>query len=80
MGQFIAEMIIGAGALAGIIAISKVHNLFWIPVIGFLVGYLIAGGSTYVYSNVFGGLTFSLMTSFIAGYWFQRQKKKKVDQ
>ena len=79
MGQFITEMIIGAGALAGIIAYSKGHNLFWIPLIGFLVGYSYDDAS-YVYSNVFGGLTFSFLTSLIAGYWFKYQNKKKVDQ
>jgi hypothetical protein len=73
-------MLIVAGALVGIIAISKVHNLFWIPLVGFLVGYVIGGNDpSYAFSNTFGGLTFSFMTSVIAGFWFQRQKQKKVD-
>jgi purine-cytosine permease-like protein len=72
-------MIIPAIALAGIIALSKIHNLFWIPVIGFLVGYYFANDPSYNFSNAFGGLTFSGLTCLIAGFWFQRQKKKRID-
>lgn len=75
-GQFFIEMIVGAVVLAAIISLSKVHNLMWIPVVGFLVGYLISQEASYAFSNVFGGLTFSLLYSFIAGVWIQRQKKK----
>lgn len=74
--QFFIEMIVGAIVLAVIISISKVHNLMWIPVVGFLIGYLISQDASYTFSNVFGGLTFSLLYSFIAGVWIQRQKKK----
>ena len=76
-GQFFIEMIIGAVALGVIIALSKAHNLIWIPVVGFLSGYVIAQDASYAFSNVFGGLTFSLLCSFIAGVWIQRQTKKK---
>ena len=69
-------MFVGAGVLAGIIAISKTHDLMWIPVVGFLVGYVIAQDASYAFSNVFGGLTFGLLCSFIAGVRIQRQKKK----
>jgi len=69
-------VIVGAVVLAVIISLSKVHNLVWIPVVGFAMGYLIAQDSSYAFSNVFGGLTFSLLYSFIAGIWIQRQKKK----
>ena len=70
-------MFVGAGVLAGIIAISKTHDLMWIPIVGFLAGYAIGAEDTsYAFSNVFGGLTFSLLCSFIAGVWIQRQKKK----
>jgi len=73
------QMFIAAFALAGIIALSKVHNLFWIPVISFLVGYVVANDPSYLFSSAFGGLTFSGLTCLLAGFWFQRQKKKKVD-
>ena len=76
VNQFFIEMIVGAVVLAVIISLSKVHNLIWIPVVGFLIGYLISQDASYAFSNVFGGLTFSLLYSFIAGVWIQRQKMK----
>jgi hypothetical protein len=75
-GQFFIEMIVGAFILMMIIKISKTHNLMWVPVVGFLAGYAVAQDASYAFSNVFGGLTFSLLCSFIAGVWIQRQKKK----
>ena len=75
-GQFFLEMIVGAVVLAVIISLYKVHNLMWIPVVGFLIGYLMSQDTSYVFSNVFGGLTFSMLCSIIAGIWIQRQKKK----
>ena len=77
VGQFFIEMIIGAAALGAIITFSKVHNFIWIPVVGFLAGYVISQDTPYSFSNVFGGLTFSLLCSFIAGVWIQQQKKKE---
>ena len=74
--QFFMLMFVGAGALAGIIAISRAYDLLWIPVIGFIVGYLLANDASYRFSNTFGGLTFCFMCSVLAGIWFQRQKKK----
>lgn len=75
--QFFIEMLIGAVALGVIITLSKVHNLMWVPVVGFLVGYGASQDALYSFSNVFGGLTFSLLCSFIAGVWIQQQKKKE---
>ena len=77
VGQFFIEMVIGAAALGAIITLSKVLNLMWVPVVGFLVGYVISQDTSYSFSNVFGGLTFSLLCSFIAGVWIQQQKKKE---
>jgi hypothetical protein len=74
--QFFTLMFVGAGVLAGIIAISKVHDLMWIPVISFMVGYLISNDASYRYPSVLGGLTFCLFCSFLAGIWYQRQKTK----
>jgi len=74
--EFFMLMFVSAAALAGIIAISKVHDLMWIPVISFMVGYLISTDASYRFPSVFGGLTFCFMCSVLAGIWFQRQKKK----
>jgi hypothetical protein len=76
VGQFFIEMIVGAVVLTGIVVISKVHNLVWIPAVGCLAGYAISQDASYAFSNVFGGLTFSLLFAFIAGVWIQHQKKK----
>jgi len=77
--QFFLEMFVSAGALAGVIAISKVHDLKWIPIIGFLVGYAVSADPTYRFTYVLGGLVYCFLFSLFAGFWFNR-KQKKVDE
>jgi len=76
MSIFITEMIVGAAALAGIIAFSRINNLLWIPVIGFLAGYTLSTDPSYNFSSVFGGLTFGFLVTLIARYWFYKKEKK----
>jgi phosphotransferase system glucose/maltose/N-acetylglucosamine-specific IIC component len=76
MSIFITEMIIGAVALAGIIAFSRINNLLWTPSIGFLIGYALSLDPSYHFSGAFGGLTFGFLTTLIVRYWFYRKEKK----
>ena len=76
MSIFITEMIFGAAALAGIIAFSRINNLLWPPVIGFLAGYALSTDPSYNFSSVFGGLTFGFLITLIVRYWFYKKEKK----
>lgn len=76
MSIFIAEIFIGVCALAGIIALSKANNLTWIPVIGFIAGFLFSADPSYHFSNAFGGLTFGFLVCLIASFWLNRKNKK----
>ena len=78
MSIFIAEIFIGVCALAGIIALSKANNLTWIPVIGFIAGFLLSSDPSYHFSNAFGGLTFGFLVCLIASFWLNRKTKKRA--
>jgi membrane protein implicated in regulation of membrane protease activity len=76
--QHYLAMIFSAILLAAILTLSKKYNLLWIPVIGFVIGYVTTMNTAYNHPML-AGLAASLLCSFFASlflHFFNRRSTK----
>jgi hypothetical protein len=79
-GQELAYLFISTFSLAGIIYASITIGFSWIPIIAFILGYLMAIDPSFTHPNILGGLTWSLIASWVLVWWKIRKKKKSSEE
>jgi|TARA_R110002074_G_scaffold209613_1_gene378611 hypothetical protein len=79
-GQELAYLFVSTLSLAGIIYASLVIGFSWVPILAFVLGYLMAFDPSFLHPNIIGGLTWSLIASWVLLWWKRRKNKKENDE